>query len=882
MNSTLNINRNQGEPKASKLQQALSRIIGCLLLFAAMLVGGLTSQAQTVSADFGGRTAATPVVPKGLFAVNGVGSTLSDTGAINTLTNAGLDGTRFWIPMDQIFANPSALNYSYLDRYLTTIQNTGLKPIAVMNGTPPSLGAKACSVPSNISQWGQMAATVVAHIDQKFPGLVQDYEIWNEPESTTSLCVTGSTSALNTYVSLYQAAAPAMKAQAQADNQTIRIGGPVIADMTQASTWLPALLNNASTAPYVDFVSFHLYITGQNEINNGMQWSNLYATSQGSTGGLIHYYNLVESLVRAGKQPNAASTPIYVSEFNTNWAYAVDHLRNDPSYGPLWNSLAISDFLNAGYNGATALPSRLAYFMSYGKYFCMVGQWNTDMDCNPATMDPYPQYYAFKLFASPSYLNLQAGAKMASWVSPNSTKTGLTATAFYTDAADNIAIINPTSTAYTAVPVSINNPGITSATGTSYLLNSSNSQITTGSLTLSLSGSTYNTTVDVPAYSTVAVSLTGTISPTTVQAAPPPPPPAPVPPVPVLNVTLSSTPLMINVDTSASQGGNGDAITGRTINFGDGTWVNSVATTTHTYAKAGTYTVSVTLKNEDNLTANASKSVTVTTAAAPVPVLNVTPTSGTAPLVINIDTSASTGGGNSTITGRTIDFGDSSPVSSAATTTHTYTNPGSYTVTLTLTNQAGLKATATSVVTVTAAPPAAPASAPTAPVPVLNVTGSSTPLMVNIDSSASQSGAKSITGRTIDFGDGTWLNAVPTTTHTYTKAGTYTVRLSLKNDAGLTASASQVVTVTAATAPTPVLNVTLTSTPLTVNIDSSASQSGANSLTGRTIDFGDGTWVNAVPTTTHTYTKAGSYAVRLSLKNDAGLTASTTSIVNVK
>lgn len=33
-------------------------------------------------------------------------------------------------------------------------------------------------------------------------------------------------------------------------------------------------------------------------------------------------------------------------------------------------------------------------------------------------------------------------------------------------------------------------------------------------------------------------------------------------------------------------------------------------TTTHTYAKAGTYTVSLSLKNEDNLTATTSKAVT--------------------------------------------------------------------------------------------------------------------------------------------------------------------------------------------------------------------------------------------------------------------------------
>jgi PKD repeat protein len=777
--------------------------IGCLLLSVVLLAGAFVSQAQTVSADFGGRTASTPAVPTGILAVNGVGSTLNDSGAISTLTTSGLNGTRFWIPMQQIFAT-STPNFSYLDRYLSTMQNTGLHPIAVMNSTPPSLGSSTCAAPSNISKWAQMAAMIVAHVDQKFPGVLQDYEIWNEPENTASLCVSDPTTRLNTYISMFAAAAPAMHAQAQLDGQTIRTGGPVIADMTQATTWFPAILNNASTAPYVNFVSFHLYITGQNDISGG--WPTLYSTSQSSTNGLVHYYNLVASLVRAGKQPNAATTPIYVSEFNSNWVFAVDHLRNDPTYGPLWNSLAISDFLNVAYNGATALPTRLAYFMSLGNYFCLFGQWNANMDCNPSALEPYPQFYAFKLFASSTYLDLQSGGKMAAWVSPGSTKTGLSTTAFYTSTADNIVIINPTSAAYKAVPVSLINPGITSAAGTQYLLNSSNPQITTQSLALTSSGTTYNATVAVPAYSTVAVSLTGTITPTTSPVTPPPPPPPPVPPVPVLNVTPTSgaAPLVVSIDSSASQGGGGDAITGRTIDFGDGTWVNSVATTTHTYTKVGSYTVRLTLKNEDGLTATASSVVTVKAASsappsptAPIAVLNVTPTSGTAPLVVSIDSSASQGGGGSNITGRTIDFGDGTWANWTPTTTHTYTKAGSYTVRLTLKNQAGLTATASNVVTVTGSTSASAATTFTAPVPVLNVslTSGTAPLVVTIDSSASQGGGSAILGRTIDFGDGTWVNWTPTTTHTYTKTGSYTVRLILKNQDGLTATATSVVTV---------------------------------------------------------------------------------------
>jgi PKD repeat protein len=626
MRSTFKINRNRvaypSQPKAAMPQQALTRI-GCLLLFAAMLFIAFTPQAQTtqtVSADFGGRTASTPVVPKGIFAVNGVGSTLSDRSGISALTTAGLTGTRFWVPMASIFASPTP-NFSTLDKYVTTMQNAGLHPIAVIYGTPPSLGSSACSAPSSVSQWGQMAASVVAHLDQKFPGVVQDYEIWNEPELATSLRISNDTTRLDTYISMFGNAATAMHAQANADGEPIRTGGPTISTMSVASVWVPALLSNPSTAPYVDFVSFHLYLTGQINLTNGMQWSDLYSITQSSTTGLGYYYNQIDSLVRSGKQPNAASTPIYLSEYNDNWAHALDPLRNDPTYGPLWNSLAVTDFLNVSYNGASALPSRLAYFMSSGQYFCLLGQWDTNMDCNPAALNPYPQYYAFKLFASPDFLDLQGGGQMAAWVSPGNTKSGLSATAFYTDTANNIVIINPTPTAYNAVPVSLINPGITSATGTLYLLNSSNPQITTQSLSLSSSGSTYNTTVNIPAYSTVAVSLTGTIAPSTTPVTPPPPPPAPVPPVPVLNVTSTSgtAPLVVNIDSSQSQGGNGATIVGRTINFGDGTWVNSTVTTTHTYSNVGSYTVTLTLKNDAGLTASTTSTVTVKVAAALIP-----------------------------------------------------------------------------------------------------------------------------------------------------------------------------------------------------------------------------------------------------------------------
>ncbi len=554
------------------------------------------AQVQTVLVDFGGRSNATPPVPSGFFAVGGAGDSLIDRDGISTLTSAGLTGTRFWISLQEIYG--TSMGFRYLDARLRRINASGLHPIAVIYDTPSSLGPSTCGPPSDISQWGEMAASVVAHVDQKFPGLLQDYEIWNEAELPTSLCISDYDTRLNTYVSMFAAAASAMHAQAKADGQTIRTGGPTIVELNIAPYWLPELLNNPSTAPYVDFVSFHLYISGQNDINDGMDWPQLYAFTQSSTRGVAYYYQMIESLVRAGQQPNPESTPIYITEFNTNWAFAVDCCRNHPTYGPLWNSLAITDFLNVVYTGATAVPSRVVYFNSAGNYFCLLGEWDADMDCNQSQMDPYPQYYAYQLFASPSYLNLQDGGHMAVSVSPASTALGLSATAFYTDGADNVVVVNPTSTSYDAVEVNLANPGLTLVAGTQYLLNADNAQISVQSATLTPISGGYSTALAVPAYSTVALSVAGTqmgASPTA-----------------VLNVTPQSGthPLWVSIDSSQSLGG-GSAIIGRTIDFGDGQWLSWRPSTWHKYTQPGSYTVSVAVRNESQQLTYTETTITV-------------------------------------------------------------------------------------------------------------------------------------------------------------------------------------------------------------------------------------------------------------------------------
>jgi hypothetical protein len=556
------------------------------------------AQAQTVTADFAYRSGATPIVPSGILGVGGIGSSLSEQGAINRLATAGINETRFWIDLSQIYHEDQKPYFHALDRTLGKLQSSGVHPIAVIFRTPSPYGYDWCKPPSDFEQWGQLAAEVVAHVDQKFPGVLQDYEIWNEPDFATSLCVIDDTARLNAYLSMFAAAASAMHAQANADGEPIRTGGPVLAQIGLAPIWISALVNNEATAPYVDFVSFHHYMTGQNEIDTGMTWPELYSLTQSTRQGLIACYKYIEQFVRAGHQPNAATTPIYISEFNSSWAFAVDCCRNNTTYGSLWNTVAITDLLNVVYSGASAVPSRLVYFSVSGKYFCIMGEWNSKMDCNPSVMDPYPQFYAYQLFASSDYLDLQAGGHMAASVSPASTKSGLGATAFYTSTADTVVVVNPTATTYSALKVEVINPGFTSAKGEVFLLDSSHGKISREPVALQSVSGGYSAEVEIPPYATVALSVKGGA--------------AGSPPKPVLTVAPrnGNHPLTVDIDSSASERG-GSYIIGRTIDFGDGRWLNWTQRTSHTYNKAGNYTLRLLLRDQDGQLAITSTTITV-------------------------------------------------------------------------------------------------------------------------------------------------------------------------------------------------------------------------------------------------------------------------------
>jgi|GEM_PF-139736 len=134
-------------------------------------------------------------------------------------------------------------------------------------------------------------------------------------------------------------------------------------------------------------------------------------------------------------------------------------------------------------------------------------------------------------------------------------------------------------------------------------------------------------------------------------------------------------------------------------------------------------------------------------------------------------------------------FGDGN-TASGSNPSHTFSAAGTYNVQLTVTDNEGATNSTSSSVTVTAAPVGNVN-------PTASFTNSCTDLGCSFDGSASSDSDGSIASYAWNFGDGS-NGTGSTASHTYASAGTYTVQLTVTDNAGGTNSTSSSVTVTAA------------------------------------------------------------------------------------
>jgi PKD repeat protein len=283
-----------------------------------------------------------------------------------------------------------------------------------------------------------------------------------------------------------------------------------------------------------------------------------------------------------------------------------------------------------------------------------------------------------------------------------------------------------------------------------------------------------------------------------------------------------------------------------TWDFGDG------ATTmrqnpAHTYAVAGTYTASLTVTNASGQTSTKRQFVTVT---AGDPLLASFTFSASGLKVLFMDASIGTP------TSWTWHFGDGSGPVTTRNPSHTYAAAGTYTVSLSIANSFGVTANTSQFVAVSLGTP-----------PQADFTFQSSGLNVAfLDASTG-----SPTSWSWDFGDG-GSSTRQNPQHSYAAAGTYNVTLTATNSAG---STSKTKLVTVSQGDPPVADFAFQVNGLNV-VFADQSTGGPTSWSW---DFGDGA-TSSQKNPSHTYAKAGTYAVVLTAANAAG-SGSKTKLVTV-
>jgi len=250
------------------------------------------------------------------------------------------------------------------------------------------------------------------------------------------------------------------------------------------------------------------------------------------------------------------------------------------------------------------------------------------------------------------------------------------------------------------------------------------------------------------------------------------PPPSNTPPVASFTQSCSGLSCTFT-DTSTDPDG---TIASWSWSFGDGA-SSTQRNPSHTYAAGGSYTVNLTVTDNGGASSTASRSVTV----AP---LNASPTASftqscTALTCGFTDGSTDTDG---SVVGWSWTFGDGG-TSTARNPSHTYAAGGTYTVALTVTDNLGATGSTSHQVTVTA---------PNSP-PIAAFSSSCSGLSCTF-TDASTDADGTVTTWSWAFGDG-GTSTLRNPSHTYAAGGTYTVALTVTDNAGAEGSTSRSLTV---------------------------------------------------------------------------------------
>src|SRR6266568_4748623 len=287
-------------------------------------------------------------------------------------------------------------------------------------------------------------------------------------------------------------------------------------------------------------------------------------------------------------------------------------------------------------------------------------------------------------------------------------------------------------------------------------------------------------------------------------------------------------------------------------------------TVTHTYTSAGTYTVTVNATDTNGKIGSASATVTV---AAPLAVTVSGPSSGI--VGVSVSFSAVASGGTSPYS-FSWNFGDGTSLATGSAASHKYAVAGGYAVRVNATDTKGRLASASVSITI---------NAPLLTVAVTTSGSSEVGLAVNLTATAS-GGTQPYVSFIWNFGDGS-TGSGNSVAHVYTASGTYSVTVTVKDSAGITATSSSRSVAVAARLQVSSVHAVPNPTEAGYSISLSATTSGGVSPVSCNWNFGDGSLPASACSITHVYANAANYTVTVTATDKFGLTATNSTTITV-